>query len=292
MHTRYAKLTIAALTLHVALHAMPVSARLDIEDRLPAPKDGGSSSSSGGGSGSSNGTANETCGSIPGQCFGAVGIACLGAVPTEAEVALVAAAGVISPAAVAFAAASFLETSYLGCAPDGSCVVNAGSWAHDECCASEGAAGVFCSVESAFNPGGPCQGSWDRAVHRVVHGLNWRRRLNQCRIDNDGRVDFAEYCAPAGTIVARPDRARCCGGRTRAFRIERDFFQAVSQALVLDGSFTPRVCTGAAPASPSTGSGSTPPSINGRPCTTNAQCGSGAICATPQPGDPKVCLLI
>jgi hypothetical protein len=297
-------LTVTALTFHLALHAAPVAARLDIGDRLPAQRDDPSTSTSGGnssGGGTSGGAStNASCGFEPGQCFGAVGMACQGALPTEAEVALGAAAGVISPAGVLFAAASFLETSYLGCAPDGSCVVNAGSWAHDECCASEGAAGVFCSVEGTLQPGGPCQGSWDRAVHRVIHGLNWRRHLDQCRVDGDGRVDFADYCAPAGTIVARSDRTRCCGQRTRPFRFESDFPQAVRQALILDGSFTPRVCTGQAPASAPSGNGSgggssggsSTSSVNGRSCTTNAQCGSGAICAAPHAGAAKVCLLI
>ena len=305
MRTHRTIATLAALTCALALHATPAAARLDIGDRLPAQRDDGGTSSTGGtgsqgGTGSTGaGTADELCGLEPGQCFGAVGIACFGAIPTEAEATLVAAAGVISPAAVAFAAASVLETAYLGCAPDGSCVVNAGSWSHDECCADEGAAGVFCSLEGAITPGGPCQAAWDKAVHRVVHGLNWRRHLNQCRFDDDGRVDFAEYCAPAGTIVARQDRTRCCGGRTRAFRVERDFFQAVSQALVLDGSFTPRVCVGQAPSGTSTGGtsgsnsgGGSTPSVNGRPCSTSAQCGAGAVCMAPRAGDPKVCLLI
>jgi hypothetical protein len=86
--------------------------------------------------------------------------------------------------------------------------------------------------------------------------------------------------------------------RTRAFRFNRDFGQALAQALILDGTFRARVCVGGRAQDPAqTGGGSggsvpQQPSINGRPCTTSAQCGSGAICGAPSPGQPKVCLLV
>ena len=88
MRTRYPILTVTALMLRLVLQPTPVAARLDISNRLPAQRDGGSSSSGSSGSGGTSGgnTANASCGFEPGQCFGAVGIACQGAMPTEAEV--------------------------------------------------------------------------------------------------------------------------------------------------------------------------------------------------------------
>src|SRR5262249_21190639 len=71
-----------------------------------------------------------------------------------------------------------------------------------------------------------------RGLPGVVHGLNWHRHVDRCRVDDDGIVDFAEYCAPAGTIVASTDRLKCCGRRTRAFRLERDLGQAMAKALM------------------------------------------------------------
>jgi hypothetical protein len=281
---------IRTLAFLAALVAQTASARLDIGDRLPEqpdPSNGSTPVSSGGGG---------ACFPDPQQCLGVVGLACAGVLATEAEAALVAAAGAISPQGLLLAGASFIETAYSGCAPDGSCVINAGSWDHDECCFAN-PAGVFCGIEDAF-ASGTCGASWDRAVHRVVHGLNWRRDVNQCRVDDDGIVDFAEYCAPAGTIVASEDRLKCCGRRTRAYRTKRDLGKAIAQAVILDGTFRPRVCVGNAPATPPSGGGSgsggatTPPSVNGKPCTQTSQCGSGAICASPGAGKPKVCLLI
>jgi hypothetical protein len=279
---------IRTLVFLAALAARTASARLDIGDRLPAqpdPSNGSTPISSGGGG---------ACFPDPQQCLGVVGLACAGVLSTEAEVALVAAAGAISPQGILLAGASVLETAYSGCAPDGSCVINAGSWAHDECCFAN-PSGVFCGLEDAF-ASGTCGTAWNRAVHRVVHGLNWRRKVDQCRVDDDGIVDFAEYCAPAGTIVASGDRTKCCGRRTRAYRASRDLGKAIAQAVIFDGTFTPRVCIGSAPAQAPTGGSSggttTPPSVNGKPCTQNSQCGSGAICASPGAGEPKVCLLV
>jgi hypothetical protein len=288
MSTRRFRNAVRALALLAALTARTAAARLDIGDRLPEqpdPSNGSTPVSSGGGG---------ACFPDPQQCLGVVGLACDGVLSTEAEAALVAAAGAISPQGIFLAGASLFETAYSGCAPDGSCVINAGSWAHDECCFAN-PAGVFCGLEDAF-ASGTCGASWDRAVHRVVHGLNWRRKVNQCRVDDDGIVDFAEYCAPAGTIVASGDRQKCCGRRTRAYRTGRDLGKAIAQAVVFDGTFRPRVCVGNPPATPPTGGGSggtsTPPSVNGKPCTQSSQCGAGAICAAPSAGKPKVCLLI
>ena len=60
----------------------------------------------------------------------------------------------------------------------------------------------------------------------------------------------------------------------------------------------PDPSNGSTPVSPGggacfrSGGATTPLSLNGKPCTQNSQCGSGAICASPGAGKPKVCLLI
>jgi hypothetical protein len=88
---------------------------------------------------------------------------------------------------------------------------------------------------------------------------------------------------------------RSAAAAARAYRTSRDLGKAIAQAVVFDGTFRPRVCIGNPPATPPTGGGSgatTPPSVNGKPCMQNSQCGAGAICASPSAGEPKVCLLI
>jgi hypothetical protein len=220
------------------------------------------------------------------------------ALASKAEVALVAASGAIGASAVVFAG-SVLETAYSGCAPDGSCVVNAGSWDHDECCFAH-PSGHFCGIENAF-ASGSCTTAWNKAVHRVVHGLNWRRHPDRCRVDDDGIVDFPTYCAPAGTIVASTDRAKCCGRRTRRFDGLRDGLQAVLQALIFDGSYTARVCVGGAPGGGVAGGGTTSSGGStggtapanggtGAVCTTSASCPASSVCISTQAGQPRHCV--
>ena len=291
MRTRRLPFVLHALALAAVLHAQSAPARMDIGDRLPAqpdPSPGTPVDSGGGGA----------CLPDPHRCHGVVGLACDGVLSTEAEATIVLAAGTISPQAVVLGVASILETAYSGCAPDGSCVINAGSWDHDECCFDH-PSGHFCGIENAFASSN-CTAVWDKAVHRVVHGLNWRRHVDQCRVDDDGTVDFAEYCAPAGTIVASTDRQKCCGRRTRAFRLERDLGQALAQALILDGTFQARVCVGGRAQDPAPTGGESP--VRRKPAAAAVdqraavldECAMrvGAICAAPSPGQPKVCLLV
>jgi hypothetical protein len=304
MRTRHSTTTVRVIAATLALQATLAHAVLDTSkllpknppqptDSTPVASGGGSASSSGGGGGSSSGA----CAASPWQCFGVVGLACDGVLSTEAEAAIVAASGAIGLSALTFAG-SVLETEYSGCAPDGSCVVNAGSWDHDQCCFAH-PSGHFCGIDHAF-ASGSCTNEWNEAVHRVVHGLNWRRRPDQCRVDDDGIVDFATYCAPAGAIVAKEDRAKCCGRRTRRFDLGRDWLQAASQALILDGTYTPRVCVGGARGGGIAGGGggsssggtSTPHSTPGPTCATDAACPTGSICISTEPNGPKHCVQV
>ncbi len=218
---------------------------------IQLPPSGGSSGGTSGGG---------TCQSGNNQCFGAIGMNCDGVLPNHIPVPQV--EGLF----------------HAGCL-DGWCFVNAGSWAHDECCFTT-PTGRWCGGPLSANNAG-CVVSWDRAVHRVSHGLNWRRRVDMCRVDTDGLVNFAEYCAPNGTIVASNDANRCCSGLSRPYNAATDSHIAEAQGTVFDGTFTPVVC--AAPPS-------APPKV--KTCLSNAQCAADEICIDPSnvSGTQKYCL--
>jgi hypothetical protein len=200
-----------------------------------------------------------TCNSGPNQCFGAIGINCDGAVPNAWNVPQV--DGVV----------------HAGCL-DGWCWINAGSWSHDQCCVTT-PSGRWCGGPlSAFNSG--CVTSWDRALHRVQHGLNWKRRVDMCRIDNDGIVNFSEYCAPNGTVLAQGDENRCCSGLSRAYSAATDAAQAGAQGVSFDGSFTPVVCK--AP--------TTTTSTGAKACFSQDQCAADEICIAPTGTTTKYCM--
>jgi hypothetical protein len=212
-----------------------------------------------GGGGSGGGT----CSSGNNQCFGALGANCEG-IPDGWGV----------PPIVD-------EAVRAGCL-GGWCWINAGSWNHDQCCFAN-PNGQWCAgPASSFASG--CNASWDQAHHRLDHGLNWRRRIDTCRVDTDGVVDFAEYCAPAGTIVASTDAARCCSGATRAFNATTDASTAEAQRVVFDGSFVARVCT----APPPPPSAPAPPAP--KPCFNHSQCTATQICASAGSSTQKYCL--
>lgn len=247
-----------SISLAMCLYLPPLASAAD-----PSPKTHiGAPSGSGGGGSSTSGT---TCSSGVNQCFGAIGINCDGAMPNDVPLPQVEGA------------------FHAGCL-DGWCWVNAGSWAHDECCFST-PTGRWCGGPlSAGNAG--CVASWDRAVHRVSHGLNWKRRVDMCRVDSDGIVDFAEYCAPSGTIVASTDASRCCSKATRSYSAATDAAQAAAQGVSFDGSFARVVCT-APPPSPTA-----PKPV--KTCFTNAQCAADEICMDPSSvsGTQKYCIKI
>lgn len=159
------------------------------------------------------------CEDLDNQCFGAVGSRC-GGTPSSWSIEV--------PPLV-----------QLGCKGD-RCWTNAGSWEHDECCAVY-PRGHWCGDLTTL-ASTDCKAAWDRAVHRVTHGLSWRREVDRCRVDDDGLVDFAEYCAPPGVIVATDDTASCCSRRARALNIFFDFFRIARQRVLVDDSFRPVVC--------------------------------------------------
>lgn len=221
------------------------------------------------------------CASGNNQCFGAVGINCDGAVPNGLPVpqdGLVAQAGCFG----------------------GKCWINAGSWVHDQCCFGN-ATGRWCGGPLTALNTGSCVAEWDRAVHRVAHRLGWERSVDMCRVDGDGAVDFADYCAPGGTIVSSTDTNRCCSGGAHALGLfATDAVLVASQLPILDGSFTPMVCNGprgstTIPGSSSGGStsGSTTPPPP-KKCLTNAQCDSDERCLAPAgfPNAQKTCVAI
>jgi Cys-rich repeat protein len=109
-----------------------------------------------------------------------------------------------------------------------------------------------------------------------MHGLNWTRRLDRCRHDTDGLVNFDVTCANNGAIVASEDASKCCSRRTRAYNAQTDGAMADLQGVIFDGSFTPVVCEAAPPV--------------GQRCTSNAQCPAGKQCLAASPGSLiKIC---
>ena len=161
----------------------------------------------------------KACPDLENQCFGAVGSRC-GGTPTSWPVEL----------------PPFVQ---VGCRGD-RCWTNAGSWEHDECCAVY-PRGHWCG-DLATLANTECKAAWERAVHRVTHGLSWRREVDRCRVDDDGLVDFDEYCAPRGVVVAAEDVEACCSGRAAPLNIFRDFARMARQGVLLDDSFRPAVC--------------------------------------------------
>ena len=184
---------------------------------------------SGGGSGTTS-----PCGDNPRQCLGAVGLSCNGVV--------------VGPQGI-----------FAGCNGN-DCVVSAGSIDHDDCCMRI-PNGHFCGVGNALSNTG-CNAEWDKAIHRLAHGLQWHRTVNRCEISS--AVVMSEYCAPDDTILASADAAKCCSGRTRAYDAQADRLHHDLQGVTVDGSYTPIVCDHA-------------PAVTSS-CTTDAQCRAGTSC--------------
>lgn len=87
------------------------------------------------------------------------------------------------------------------------CLVNVGSWGHDECC-FQNPDGWFCD-----GPGGgdACSDEFWLGTQRFVSPFNWwRRDVNSRLADTDGKVDHGKYCAKPGTIILKDDANRCC----------------------------------------------------------------------------------
>ena len=223
------------------------------------------------------------CGSGTNQCFGAVGVNCDGVIPNWVPVpqdGLVAQAGCFGS----------------------TCWINAGSWVHDQCCFGN-TAGRWCGGPLTALNTGSCVPEWDRAVHRVKHRLGWERTVDTCRVDGDGAVNFAEYCAPGGTILAATDVNRCCSGSAHLLGVmATDALLVAAQVPILDDSYTAMVCNGSrgsttipgssGGSSSSSGGTTTPPPP--KKCFTNAQCDSDERCLAPAgfPNAQKTCVAI
>jgi hypothetical protein len=120
------------------------------------------------------------------RCFGALGMDC--GAPVEG-----------------------LKVKVALCGPGG-CLINGGSWEHDECCA-EHPAGMACRrgpFDAALGHDGNCVREWDKAVTLAALGLNWFRRLDTNKCNASGRVVFSEYCALKGSLVHKDDVQYCC----------------------------------------------------------------------------------
>ncbi|ESQ87656.1 hypothetical protein ABAC460_18445 [Asticcacaulis sp. AC460] len=105
----------------------------------------------------------------------------------------------------------------------GSCTINAGSWEHDECCVRNRDGGMcdgkFEEMAAVVGAGGPpqvCQAQFNKAFARVGTLLSWRRAVNFNTVNTTGNVDFAAYCAPAGTLMPAGEAGRfCCSRQAR-----------------------------------------------------------------------------
>lgn len=94
----------------------------------------------------------------------------------------------------------------------GQCQINAGSWEHDECCFAH-PGGMACQagpLDYVTGHNGKCVNEWNKALARLQAGLNWTRRVDFNKPNSTGRVEFSEYCAPAGARVHRDDVRYCC----------------------------------------------------------------------------------
>ncbi len=132
----------------------------------------------------------------------------------------------------------------------GSCTINAGSWQHDECCLRNRSGGMcdgrFEEIVTAQGIGGPpqvCQAEFNMAFSRVGTPLSWRRQINVNTVNNSGTVDFAGYCAPAGSFMPRGEASRfCCSRQARALNPAESAAASVAHLQTLAGGDTIQVC--------------------------------------------------
>ena len=96
---------------------------------------------------------------------------------------------------------------------NGHCMINAGSWQHDECCWLH-PRGTGCQVGSVGEitaNDGNCAVSWNKAFDRLGRNLSWvRNNIDFNETNTSGTVVFFKYCSPTGSIVDRNDVSFCC----------------------------------------------------------------------------------
>ena len=104
------------------------------------------------------------------------------------------------------------------------CMINAGSWTHDECCIAQRRNGPApqsqqgsCSPAPFGPPPHVCQAEFNKAVaHLAAPGLTWTRTVNtsaQRCTTTTMLVDHAAMCNPSGGTLACGDD-RMCSSRT------------------------------------------------------------------------------
>jgi len=136
------------------------------------------------------------------------------------------------------------QGEYWGCTGT-QCVINAGSYKHDECCFKLNKEGrkkeaTMCGTLA----GTECNVEWLWAVHRTTHRLSWKRWVDTCYDNTSGKVEHHYYCAPAGTIVGMIDAFACCSKKVRVYNPTnlQDQRRSRAQGVNMDGSFVPAVC--------------------------------------------------
>jgi hypothetical protein len=119
---------------------------------------------------------------------------------------------------------------------NGRCLINAGSWAHDECC-WRNPDGYVCREGPldlvANQAASACRADLDRAVAHLAGGLNWSRPVNFQRANTTGVVVHAEYCAPDGTVLKRQDARYCCSRMARPVQVPADLPRLAEQAVAI-----------------------------------------------------------
>jgi hypothetical protein len=101
----------------------------------------------------------------------------------------------------------------------GKCLINGGSWEHDECCWKHSYVlkdGKSCvSGGAALGVAEVCNGVWQKAWKRFREGWSWKRSVDFSKRNATGKVVFSEYCATQGARVHRYDTEYCCSKQAK-----------------------------------------------------------------------------
>ena len=110
------------------------------------------------------------------------------------------------------------------------CQINAGSWAHDECCVRYRFGGPNNNQGSCTAPGlGPppyvCQGDLAKAVAQLPNPLlTWTRTVDSnksnCTDGIEMPVTHADMCNPSGGKLLCSDSKYCCSGQAKAAPVQ------------------------------------------------------------------------
>jgi hypothetical protein len=107
------------------------------------------------------------------------------------------------------------------------CQINAGSWAHDECCILHRRGGPN-SQQGSCNHGPPpryCLGDLAKAIIQAPNPLlTWTRKVDfskaSCTEGLSMRVNHADMCNPKGGTLLCSDRQYCCSRRAHAAPVQ------------------------------------------------------------------------